>query len=145
VEDLADQHLFAEWREIKMIAPAAVRSLKTRAPGKIVESIPPAYTMNRGHVTFFYNKLEFLKDRLGELTHELLQRDYKITNFDFVTDHYRMAWHEIPQTAWTPTTDDIVVNIARIADRLNQRPSWYRYYGSVKPPEFFTDLYMEKL
>lgn len=144
-EDLADQHLFAEWREIKMIVPAAKRSLQTQTLTKVCGKIGPKYTLNAGHVTFFYNKLPFLKGRFGKLTDELLQRGFDITPFDFETPDYTNVWLRISQTTWQPTKADIQVNIERIAQRLNERPDWYRYYGDVYSPDFFIDRYNQQL
>ena len=145
VEDLADQHLFAEWREIKMIVPAALRSLNARTANEILKSIPSVYTLNTGHVTFFYTKLYFLKNRFDKLTDELLQRGFDITPFDFETDDYSFVHNRIGQEFWWPTKRDIQVNIDRISQRLNERPSWYRYYGDVYSPDFFIDRYNQQL
>lgn len=143
--DLADQHLFAEWREIKMIAPAANRSLKTRPVSEIVKGISKEYTLNAGHVTFFYDKLTFLYHRFTELTHELIQRGYDIEQFNFCTPIYREVESKIPQRSWLPTQKDTQVNIDRIVQRLNERPTWYRYYGDVYAPDFFIDRYNQQL
>jgi deoxyribonuclease (pyrimidine dimer) len=145
VEDLADQHLFAEWRETKMIVPAAKRSLAARPIAAIRESILPQYTLNTGHVTFFYNKLPFLSDRFQELTEELHQRNFDIAPFKFETDDYKFVFDRIVQTIWHPTKHDIQVNIERIAQRLNEKPNWYRYYGDVYAPDFFIDRYNQQL
>lgn len=145
VEDLADQHLFAEWREIKMIAPAAKRSLQTQSVETIIEKISPKYTLNAGHVTFFYNKLPFLKQRFNDLTNELHQRGFNIAPFDFETIDYTLVWLRITQMNWRPTKEDMQVNIDRIAQRLNERPGWYRYYGDVYAPDFFIDRYNQQL
>lgn len=143
--DLADQHLFAEWREIKMIAPAANRSLKTRPVSEIVKGISKEYTLNAGHVTFFYDKLTFLSLRFEELTYELMQRGYDIDQFDFRTPIFREVESKIPQRSWSPTSKDKQVNIDRIVQRLKERPTWYRYYGDVYSPDFFEDRYNQQL
>lgn len=145
VEDLADQHLFAEWREIKMIAPAAKRSLLAKPIVKIVEKISPQYTLNTGHVTFFYNKLPFLRNRFKELTEELQQRNFDISPFDFETADYTFVYLRLSQITWHPTKRDIQVNVDRIAQRLNEKPTWYRYYGDVYAPDFFIDRYNQQL
>jgi deoxyribonuclease (pyrimidine dimer) len=144
-KDLADQHLFAEWREIKMIVPAAKRSLAAQPVVKICQKISPQYTLNAGHVTFFYNKLSFLKDRFEKLTDELHQRGFDISPFDFTTPDYNLIWNNIGQLAWQPTKRDIQVNVDRIAQRLNEKPTWYRYYGDVYAPDFFIDRYNQQL
>ena len=146
VKDLADQHLFAEWREIKMIAPAATRSLVAQPVVKIYDKISPHYTLNAGHVIFFYNKLLFLKTRFEELTNELYQRGFDITPFNFETEDYKLVSARLSQIPnWQPTKQDIQVNIDRIAQRLNERPSWYRFYGDMYSPDFFIDRYNQQL
>jgi deoxyribonuclease (pyrimidine dimer) len=144
-EDLADQHLFAEWREIKMIVPAAKRSLAAAPAIKVYEKISPHYTLNTGHVTFFYNKLQFLSNRFSDLTDELFQRGFDITPFLFGNADFDFVWDKIEQITWHPTKKDIQVNIDRIAQRLNERPQWYRYYGDVYAPDFFIDRYSNQL
>lgn len=145
VKDLADQHLFAEWREIKMVVPAAKKSLLAKPVIKIYEKICPHYTLNIGHVTFFYNKLPFLHSRFNMLTEELLQRNFNIAQFDFETEDYNFVWDRIGQILWYPTQRDIQVNIDRISQRLNERPNWYRYYGDIYSPDFFIDRYNQQL
>lgn len=145
VRDLADQHLFAEWREIKMIAPAARRSLASKSSRDIGKNIPPAYTLNTGHVTFFYNKLAWLQDRYALLTDEVLQRGYNIDGKELVTEDYLFALNHIDQMHWSPTITDIQCSIDRIAERLQERPNWYRYYGDVFAPDFFIDRYNQRL
>lgn len=54
--ELTDQHLFAEFREIKMVPKALARSLKGRRPRGVLEAIPKEFTLNTGHVMFFYDK-----------------------------------------------------------------------------------------
>ena len=60
-EELTDQHLMAEWREIKMVPAALRRSLRTQSTQAVLKKIPSAFTLNKGHVTFFYNKIDYLK------------------------------------------------------------------------------------
>ena len=59
---LKRMHLIAELREITMVPAALRRSLRTRSVNDILTNIPKKFTLNRGHVTFFYNKLNFLKN-----------------------------------------------------------------------------------
>ena len=52
--ELTDKHLLAEHREIKRI-PNCI------AKGKYnMEGIPDKFKLGKGHVKFFYNKLEYL-------------------------------------------------------------------------------------
>jgi deoxyribonuclease (pyrimidine dimer) len=144
-QDLSDQHLFAEWREIKMIVPSAIRSLKSATGAELAKKISPEYTLNTGHVTYFYNKLSFLKDRFADLTDEVLQRGFDISSFEFENSDYEYVFSKIPQIFWQPTAVDIRVNVERISQRLNERSEWYKYYGDVYSPDFFIDRYQQHL
>ena len=137
VQDLADQHLFAEWREIKMVPAALRRSLKTRNIGDILAGIPKRYTLNKGHVTFFFNKMLFLYDRYCELTEELDDRGYKLTYHDL---HF-IFFRDIPEVFrtqnWEPNEDDKKVNIERILLRISEKPDWYKFQGEKLEPSFY--------
>ena len=146
VEDLADQHLFAEGRELKMI-PAKVRKLWLSNTVNIISmrvNSVPEYTMSTGHVTFFYDKIEWLYRRHLALTEELEKRKFNISNYD----SYLGFHHGIPGELignWKPTIREIKINVGRISERLHQRPTWYRYYGEIKSPEFFIEKYTQQL
>lgn len=140
VADLADQHLFAEWRELKMVPAALRRSLRTKSIADVLKSIPHKYTMNTGHVLFFYDKMRFLLRRYAELTNELRQRDYDVSEHDadkiFLSDIPAVFHND-----WSPSSEEVKINVERIVIRLNEKPTWYRHYGSVTPPVYFEELY----
>jgi deoxyribonuclease (pyrimidine dimer) len=147
VEDLADQHLFAEWREIKMI-PVKVRKIhNTKTLGEIIgifENLPEEYTMSTGHVKFFYDKMFFLHRRYLDLTKELHKREFKISH----TNAFEIFLSNMPELArghYSPSKQEILINIGRISERLHKRPNWYRYYGDVHSPDFFIDRYNQQL
>ena len=73
VSELTDQHLIAEYREIFMVGPALQRSLKSKN-GFDKNRIPKQYTLNTGHVMFFYDKGKYLAKRYKELIHEMQLR-----------------------------------------------------------------------
>lgn len=60
-------HLVAELREITMVPASLKRSLMTRSHLMILSGIPKKFTLNTGHVKFFYNKLTFLQHRFDTL------------------------------------------------------------------------------
>lgn len=73
--ELCNKHLLAEHREIKRI-PNTIKS------GKVdLDNIPEEFTLGRGHVKFFYNKLLYLKKRYIEIYNELRHRDFNVTYF----------------------------------------------------------------
>ena len=55
VSELHDQHLIAEYREITMVPAALNRTLNSKT-GLIREKISKRFTLNNGHVYFFYDK-----------------------------------------------------------------------------------------
>jgi deoxyribonuclease (pyrimidine dimer) len=140
-EDLADQHLFAEWRESKMVPAALLRSMKTKSVNDILRSIPEKYTLNTGHVTFFYDKMYFLHQRFLALTEELENRNYNLTECDPEAIFLDPFPADFVQDYWDAMPDEIAVNVERIVLRLNEKPDWYRYYGDVMTPGYFEQLY----
>jgi len=69
VEDLADQHLLAEYREITRVAKLA-RPLDDYGQ----------YCMGRGHVKFFYDKGAWLALRTEALYNECRARGFNVTH-----------------------------------------------------------------
>ena len=55
-KQLTNKHLIAEHREIKRI-PNVISKGKYN-----LKSIPPEFTLGKGHVSFFYDKLQYLKE-----------------------------------------------------------------------------------
>jgi len=124
VEELTDQHLMAEYREIFMIGSALQISLKSKKWDK--NRIPKELTLGTGHVMFFYDKGLYLYKRYQQIQTELNKRNYnldksrlfKVTQFP--TDYYN---------DWTPTDRDRAVIRERIEERIKQKPHWYRHNG----------------
>ena len=119
VEDLTDQHLMAEYRELPMVPAAARRSNPANYKPSTV------YTLNKGHVLFFFNKKKFLMNRWLELIEELYERKFNIDPSLRI-----VKWKELdrfPQTDWIPDSHAVSVNMQRITERINQKPNWYRH------------------
>lgn len=72
---LSRQHLIAEHREIVRI-PNTIKTGKAR-----VEGIPAEFTLGKGHVKFFYDKLKYLHLRYEALYEECTARGYNMTYF----------------------------------------------------------------
>jgi len=137
VKDLADQHLMAEYRELPMVHASLKRS-KNSKKGLDLRSIPESYTLNTGHVKFFYNKGRFLERRWNDLIDELLFRGY-----DIDPDSRTVDWNVFDSKLnndWTPTPESKKVNAERILERLNQKKDFYRYYKNK-----IDDSFVEKL
>jgi len=89
----------------------------------VLSGIPKKFTLNTGHVKFFYNKLTFLQNRFDRLCDEMERRGYvpdrtrKIA-FDGFDDRFYNDWMA------TPADDDIVHE--RIALLISQKPHLYK-------------------
>ena len=70
VQELFDQHLIAEYREITMVPAALNRTINSKA-GLKVSKINKTFTLNKGHVYFFYNKGKYLHKRYEQIIKEM--------------------------------------------------------------------------
>ena len=105
-QELTSKHLIAEHREIKRI-PNVV------AKGKFnPKSIPPTFRLGTGHVAFFYNKLQYLKDRYEDIYKECVNRGFNV-------QYYGNAWDGVPtnmMNSYIPTKEDERI----IRERINE-------------------------
>lgn len=136
VQCLADQHLMAEYRELPMVHAALKKSLRTKTINEVLRSVPMDYTLNRGHVTFFYNKLLYLRRRYESLISELINRGYDIDLSRNISE-----WEtDIPErffNDWNPTDKDVQVLKPRLIERLQQKPKFYKYLGQPVDITFY--------
>ena len=151
VQELTDQHLFAEFREIKMVPKSLNRSLLAawnrcsaslnlnenaytgqtdvaiarKAVEQVYENIPPSFTLGKGHVSFFYDKGSFLDNRYEEIRRELDKRGvpYNVSSrFDPDGHMDHAPWNG----DYTPTPEALAIIRARIAEKIAMKPHWYR-------------------
>ena len=107
-KELTNRHLIAEHREIKRI-PNTI----TSGRAKIID-IPKQFTLGKGHVKFFYNKLGYLKNRYEELYRECIDRGFNVS-------YYGGAWNDIPNhlmNDYQPTQRDKEIIEQRIKEKL---------------------------
>jgi deoxyribonuclease (pyrimidine dimer) len=127
-KELMDQHLLAEWREIKMIPASLRRSLRTKSIIDVLRSIPDNYVLGTGHVKYFFDKHTYLRNRYIELTNELISRNFKLYHTGDFLDFCQNLPSEFFND-YTPTSEDYVLIRKRIKEKINMRPNWYRYHG----------------
>lgn len=125
---LMDQHLMAEYRELPMIPAALKRSLKTKSIDQVLRTIPSSFVLGSGHVTFFYDKLEYLRSRYNDLVAELVFRGY---NLDSNRPHNLDGLPKEFYGDWYPSPKENSLALARIDQRIGERPDWYRYCGKL--------------
>lgn len=127
VQELSDQHLFAEFREIKMIGPSLRRSIAAHGV-EVYRRIPSEFTLGKGHVTFFYNKGAYLHSRFEQLKQELDLRGVQF-NRDAVLDTEGTLAEQPWFRGYTPTEAALKLVRARIQEKLALKPDWYRWWG----------------
>lgn len=130
VSELADQHLMAEYRELPRVFGAVRKHVQN---GKKVHDfkISEFFILGSGHVTFFYNKLEFLRKRQVELIAECLKRGFKIsdTTVQDISD-IPVEW----RNDYIPNNSSLRLSQERLDEKIAQKPLWYKYYGKAIYP-----------
>lgn len=124
-EELTDQHLMREYQELPRIVGLVRKAIhKGRKPSDF--KMAHDYILGSGHVTFFYNKLEFLRKRQLSLIAELLVREYKIVHQEGL-DLYNIPneWKE----DYIPTNNGLMLSRERIREKILMKPQWYKYKG----------------
>jgi len=108
--ELNTRHLLSEHRELKRIPNIVSRGRFN------LKNTPKEFTLGKGHVAFFYDKLLYLKNRYEELYAECKRRDFKIT-------YYGGAWDEVPKhlmNDYIPTKRDEEIIRQRIKEKLEK-------------------------
>lgn len=108
--ELTNRHLIAEHREMKRIPNVVSRGRYN------MKSVPPKFTLGKGHVAFFYDKLLYLKNRYEEVYAECKNRNFNVA-------YYGNAWEGVPQhlmNDYTPTKHDEEIIRQRINEKLNK-------------------------
>ena len=123
--ELTDQHLLAEYREIRLLSSNLQRTLNSKK-GFQEKKVPQRFTLNSGHCYFFYNKGKYIHKRYIALQQELKRRKFE-ANLEFPLE----KWPQELYNDWVPTERDKNIVRERIELRISQRPNWYRYYGEL--------------
>ena len=131
--ELTDQHLFAEFRELKMVPRALARSLETLSKDEVLSRIPPTYRLGTGHVLFFYDKGAYLYRRYSLVRKELDRRGNVDYDRKAKLDLLGVFEDDDFFNSWTPKEEDFRLIRKRIKQRILMKPSWYRYFGVSLP------------
>ena len=106
-QELSNQHLLAEHREIKRI-PNCISKGRYNLDG-----IPDSFTLGKGHVKFFYNKIQYLHDRYLSIYQECKLRGFNVTLFND-------AFNDMPielYNGYKPTKQDRDILISRLKEK----------------------------
>lgn len=131
VEELCDQHLLAEYRELPRVF-GLVQGAIARGEQPHDRRNPLAYTLGRGHCRFFYPRLLFLHWRHLSLVKEAQARGFQLT----FTYSLRGQHGDIPSAwwgDWEPGAAALALNRARLAERLaTMSPRFTLHGGGAK-------------
>jgi len=107
-KELCREHLLAEHREIKR-TPNKVNKGKF-----VLKGMPKEFCLGTGHEKFFYDKLEYLRQRYEELYKECCDRGY-------IVEYYGAIWDNTPKSLlgnYKPSKKDRALLVERINERL---------------------------
>ena len=122
VSELTDQHLIAEYREITMVPAALKRTLRSKI-GLRKEKISKRFTLNTGHVYFFYDKGLYLNKRYDEIVSEMKLRGF---NPDPNRKFPKHVYPRYLYNDWMPSLDEQKIIRKRIEEKIAMKPDWYR-------------------
>ncbi|MEC7880940.1 MAG: pyrimidine dimer DNA glycosylase/endonuclease V [Chloroflexota bacterium] len=123
-KELSNQHLIAEYREIFMVGPALQRSMKSKNWNKTRQDIPSEFTLNTGHVKFFYNKGKYLNNRYKLIVKEMKRRGMNPdSNRKFKKEQFPSKFYK----DWSPTLKDLEIIRKRINEKIELKPGWYKW------------------
>ncbi len=123
VEELSDQHLLAEYRELPRIVNAVINCKAKN------NDIPRNYRLGQGHVRFFYNKIIFLFNRYSQIYDELKYRGF-IENTPFSPEQMGKSIHASlynSEKYYEFSEEEIALSRDRILEKLKQKPNWYKW------------------
>ena len=122
VEELHTVHLLAEWRELPRVFTVAKKA-EERGIKPSTYNIPISFTLGKGHVKFFTNKLKWLETRYNAICEELVRRGINISYFKIKAENKPCSkeWFN----DWTPTKQSHELIRQRIAERIKSNPKKY--------------------
>lgn len=125
---LTDQHLVAEYAEILMLLGHVKRHPE-------INNQPKQYCLGTGHITFFKNKLVYLKKRHDLLKKEMIKRGFepkKIANIEKYPKKLKQDYR--------PSSKAKAIIKKRLMQKICLKPKFYRYHGTHRNNLFFINM-----
>lgn len=123
VDQLPDQHLMAEYRELPRIVNAVICGRLSGA------GAPTTYVLGTGHVKFFADKIDFLHARYTKIWDELLYRGFTL-NPEFspqkMNEKIKYAGCDISNN-YKFSDADILLSRNRIIEKITKKPEFYKW------------------
>lgn len=134
---LTDQHLMAERRELRMIPPLLKKRVDSGKHTTL--DIPPRFTLGKGHMLFWLDKMLYLSKRYGILTVEMTRRGFKPDTS--LTFDLECATLTGMANDWVPQSKDFDIIVTRLHERVMEKLGWYRYCGEPVDEEWVNSTY----
>lgn len=131
---LSNQHLVAEHKEILQLNGQFKKSLNSK---KGIQIPKGKFTLNKGHVKFFYNKGKYLENRFNLIKIELKNRGYSsYSEFDNYLYVQQNMYND-----WIPDKEDYNIIVERLLDKLENKKEYYKY----KNENFNIEIFKNKI
>ena len=116
VEELHYTHLVAEYRELPRVFTLARNAQRDILGGR--KKLPVEWTLGTGHVTFYFNKIGYCKNRYKQLVQEMQKRGYKPNAIPL--EELTVGIDKKLLGDYIPTKEALVDNRQRISLRLKE-------------------------
>ena len=124
VEELADQHLLAEYRELPRVIK---QNLK-------LDDTNERYHLGRGHMKWARKHWKFVLNRYYDLFSEMLYRGYLPKYSPAELEQYTVELsEEWPYANYNVDQHDINLNRERIISKYKLHPEHYTWTNRIKP------------
>ena len=125
---LTTRHLVAEYKEITQFLHLVKRRVDIKHP---MDDLPGQYCLNNGHCKFFYDKGAYIFNRYTLLKNEMVQRGLSVNvdKYEYNLSRIRAAYSDRLFNDYTPSIRDYGVVIARISQRILEKPILYPDMG----------------
>lgn len=113
-QELSTKHLVAEYRELPRILRLAYNA-EQKGYTPETYGIPEEFTLGKGHMKFFSNKLIWITRRFDLLVKEMQKRGHKtsFTSLEGLPAPSNSDWYH----DWTPTEESKILIRKRIKER----------------------------
>ena len=128
--DLTDEHLIAEYNELLML----IGWIEKHPTG----SVPKEFSLGKGHISFFRDKIKVVAFRLLEVMDEMIARNFSILQGMTATDKFNIVENNI---------NNLVINsygkllseriISRLRSPLKKKTPFHYYHKPITDIESF--------
>ena len=125
---LADQHLIAEYNEILMLFGHVKKH-------PAIRNAPPRYCLGKGHISFFKDKLLYLKHR-----HDLIKVEMRRRGFRAAKTISLSRFPKILRNDFSPDKNDFRLIRRRLLQKIRLKPEFYTYCREHRSLSFFRRL-----